>query len=53
MVFIERKIIGKKKWEFDSMYNDNFKGGKKREKEYAKLYKRKDNNYKYRITWHT
>ena len=53
MVIIQKKIIGKKEWEFDSMYCDNMKGGKQREKDYAKLFKGKNKDYKYRITWHT
>tara|TARA_Y100000996_G_C22072382_1_gene458023 strand:+ start:310 stop:501 length:192 start_codon:yes stop_codon:yes gene_type:complete len=39
-VFVEaRETNGKKgKWTFHSMYVDNMEGGKKREREYAKLF---------------
>ena len=30
MVIIQKKIIGKKEWELDSMYCDNMEGGKQR-----------------------
>ena len=49
MVIVERKIIGKKEWEFDSMYCDNMKGGKQREKDYAELFKKKDSIYNYKV----
>ena len=49
MFIVERKIIGKKEWEFDSMYCDNMKGGKQREKDYAKLFKKKDSIYNYKV----
>ena len=43
-VFVEaRETNGKKgKWTFHSMYVDNMAGGKKREKEYAKLFSKPD-----------
>ena len=43
-VFVEaRETNGKKgKWTFHSMYVDNMEGGKKREKEYAKLFSKPD-----------
>ena len=43
-VFVEaRETNGKKgKWTFHSMYVDNMEGGKKREKEYASNFKKKD-----------
>ena len=49
MVIVERKIIGKKEWEFDSMYCDNMKGGKQREKEYAENFKTNNGIYKYKV----
>ena len=33
------KKLPKSKWDIDSMYTDNLKGGKRREKEYAKILK--------------
>ena len=41
-----RETNGKKgKWEFHSMYIDGMPNGKKREKEYAGQFKRKDNKH--------
>ena len=40
-----RTISGKKgEWEFHSWYIDGLEGGKKREKEYASNFKKKENN---------
>jgi len=45
-----RTINGKKgKWEFHSSYVDGMPGGKKREKEYANNFKKKDNNREYKV----
>ena len=49
MVIVERKIIGKKEWEFDSMYCDNMEGGKQREKEYAENFKTNNGIFKYKV----
>ena len=49
MVIIERKIIGKKEWELDSMYCDNIEGGKQREKEYAKNFNTNNSIFKYKV----
>ena len=50
-VFVEaRETNGKKgKWTFHSMYVDNMEGGKKREREYAGQFKKKDNNREYKV----
>ena len=45
-----RTINGKKgEWEFHSFYTDGMDGGKKREKEYASNFKKKDNNREYKV----
>ena len=45
-----RTINGKKgKWEFHSSYIDGMPGGKKREKEYANNFKKKENNTEYKV----
>jgi len=45
-----RTINGKKgKWELDSIYTDGMPGGKRREKEYAANFKKKDNNREYKV----
>ena len=51
MVSIERRFINSNdKWEFDSTYYDGLEGGKKREKEYAKCFKNKnDGMYEYKV----
>jgi hypothetical protein len=49
MVIIQRKIIGKKEWELDSMYCDNMEGGKQREKDYAEMFKTNNSIYKYKV----
>ena len=50
-VTVFRRIInGKKgKWELDSIYTDGMEGGKKREKEYASNFKKKENNIEYKV----
>ena len=51
MVSIERRFKNSNdKWEFDSIYCDGLEGGKKREKEYAKCFKNKnDGVYEYKV----
>ena len=49
MVIIQKKIIGKKEWELDSMYCYNMEGGKQREKEYAENFKTNNGIYKYKV----
>ena len=51
MVSIEKRFINSNdKWEFDSTYYDGLEGGKKREKEYAKCYRNKnDGVYEYKV----
>ena len=45
-----RTINGKKgKWEFHSSYVDSLPGGKKREKEYASNFKKKDKDKEYKV----
>ena len=45
-----RTINGKKgEWQVDSIYTDGMPGGKKREKEYANNFKKKDNNREYKV----
>ena len=45
-----RTINGKKgKWEFHSWYTDGMKGGKRREKEYASNFKKKENDREYKV----
>jgi hypothetical protein len=45
-----RIINGKKgKWEFHSWYTDGMQGGKKREKEYASNFKKKDKDKEYKV----
>ena len=45
-----RTVNGKKgKWEFHSTYIDGMPGGKKREKEYASNFKKKENNKEYKV----
>jgi hypothetical protein len=45
-----RTINGKKgKWEFHSSYMDGMPGGKKREKEYASNFKKKDKDKEYKV----
>ena len=45
-----RTINGKKgKWEFHSWYNDGLEGGKKREKEYASNFKKKERDREYKV----
>ena len=45
-----RTINGKKgEWEFHSWYNDGLEGGKKREKEYASNFKKKENDREYKV----
>ena len=46
----ERTINGKKgEWTLQSIYTDGLKGGKRREKEYANNFKKKDNNREYKV----
>ena len=50
VVVYKRTINGKKgKWELDSVYTDGMEGGKKREKEYASNFKKKENNIEYKV----
>ena len=45
-----RTINGKKgKWEFHSSYIDGMPGGKKREKEYASNFKKKEKDKEYKV----
>ena len=45
-----RTINGKKgKWEFYSWYTDGLEGGKRREKEYASNFKKKENDREYKV----
>ena len=45
-----RTINGKKgEWELDSIYTDGMEGGKKREKEYASNFKKKENKIEYKV----
>ena len=45
-----RTINGKKcKWEFHSWYTDGMAGGKKREKEYASNFKKKEKDKEYKV----
>ena len=45
-----RIIDGKKgKWELDSVYTDGMEGGKKREKEYAENFKKKEYDKEYKV----
>ena len=45
-----RTVNGKKgKGEFHSTYIDGMPGGKKREKEYASNFKKKENNKEYKV----
>ena len=45
-----RTINGKKgKWEFHSWYIDGMEGGKRREKEYASNFKKKENDREYKV----
>ena len=45
-----RTISGKKdEWEFHSWYIDGLEGGKKREKEYASNFKKKENDREYKV----
>ena len=50
-VTVFRRIINGKKgeWELDSIYTDGMEGGKKREKEYASNFKKKENNIEYKV----
>ena len=46
----QREINGKKgKWTLNSIYVDNLKGGKRREKEYASNFKKKDKDKEYKV----
>ena len=46
----QREINGKKgKWTLNSIYVDNLKGGKRREKEYAENFNKKDIHTEYKI----
>lgn len=45
-----RTINGKKgEWELDSIYTDNIKGGKRREKEYASNFKNEKHKVEYKV----
>tara|TARA_R100001460_G_scaffold12420_1_gene28571 strand:+ start:571 stop:747 length:177 start_codon:yes stop_codon:yes gene_type:complete len=45
-----RTVNGKKgKWELDSIYTDNIKGGKRREKEYASNFKNEKHKVEYKV----
>ena len=45
-----RKINGKKgEWVFHSTYSDDLEGGKKREKEYASNFKKKEKDKEYKV----
>jgi len=45
-----RAVNGKKgKWELDSIYTDNIKGGKRREKEYASNFKNEKHKVEYKV----
>jgi len=45
-----RTINGKKgEWELDSIYTDNIKGGKRREKEYASNFKNEKHRVEYKV----
>ena len=45
-----RTINGKKgKWTFHSIYTDKLDGGRKREKEYASNFKKKDKDKEYKV----
>ena len=46
----QREINGKKgKWTLNSIYVDNLKGGKRREKEYAENFNKKDIHTEYKV----
>ncbi len=46
----QREINGKKgKWTLNSIYIDNLKGGKRREKEYAENFNKKDIHTEYKV----
>ena len=46
----QREINGKKgKWTLNSIYVDNLKGGKRREKEYAENFKKKEYDKEYKV----
>jgi len=45
-----RTVNGKKgEWELDSIYTDNIKGGKRREKEYASNFKNEKHKVEYKV----
>tara|TARA_B100001996_G_C18197741_1_gene414755 strand:+ start:305 stop:481 length:177 start_codon:yes stop_codon:yes gene_type:complete len=45
-----RTINGKKgEWQFHSLYTDGMENGKKREKDYAKLFNKKDRDKEYKV----
>ena len=50
VVVYKRTINGKKgEWELDSIYTDNIKGGKRREKEYASNFKNEKHKVEYKV----
>ena len=50
IIVYEREINGKKgKWTLNSIYVDNLKGGKRREKEYAENFNKKDIHTEYKV----
>ena len=51
MITVYSRIVNGKKgeWEFHSSYVDGLPGGKKREKEYANNFKKKENNTEYKV----
>ena len=50
IIVYQREINGKKgEWKFHSIYVDNLDGGKYREKEYANVFKKKDNYKAYKV----
>jgi len=45
-----RTVNGKKgEWDLHSVYVDGLEGGKRREKEYASNFKKKDNDKEYKV----
>ena len=50
VIVYRRTINGKKgEWELDSIYTDNIKGGKRREKEYASNFKNEKHRVEYKV----
>ena len=50
IIVYQREINGKKgKWTLNSIYIDNLKGGKRREKEYAENFNKKDIHTEYKV----